>query len=201
MTVPPERWDETAALTAEMPLHITGVPVSVVCTTDEALLPIAVRLSTMVSAGSIPLDPESVKQFGSALGKSTVDGPALGLVSDVARELTLASWKNARRQLRPSEWPVVGGDPASHVLEVQRLVDSAPPDEQDVLSTMHDLLSRVLSEFEGKAVGTVAAELVGADFLDSQDLSNEHAMGYVAHAILAALNLELSRIHVTDDTA
>ena len=193
VTVPPENWDEIVVLAAEKPLDITGVPVSVVCTTDEALLPIAVRLSTMVSAGSIPLGPESVEQFGSALGRNTIDGPALNLVGDVARELALASWKNARRWLRPSEWPVVDDDPAADVLEVQQLLDSAPSDEQDMLSTMHDLLFRVLAESEGQDVGAVAAELFGAELLDSAVLPAGHAMEHVARAVLASLDLELAR--------
>ena len=193
VTVPPENWDEIVALAAEKQLHITGPPVSVVCTTDEALLPITVRLSTMVSAGYIPLGPESVEQFGSALGRSTVDGPALNLVGDVARELALASWKNARRWLRPSEWPVVADDPAADVLAVQRLMDSAPSDEQDMLSAMRDLLFRVLAEFEGQEVGAVAAELVGGQLLDSAVPSAGHAMGHVAEAVLASLDLELAR--------
>ena len=193
VTVPAENWDEIVVLAAEKPLGITGVSVSVVCTTDEALLPIAVRLSTMVSAGSIPLGPESVEQFGSALGRDTIDGPALNLVGDVARELALASWKNARRWLRPSEWPGVDGDPAADVLEVQHLLDSAPSDEQDMLSTMHDLLFRVLAEFKGQDVGAVAAELVGAQLLESAVLPAGHAMEHVAQAVLASLDLELAR--------
>ena len=193
VTVPPENWDEVVVLAAEKSLDISGVPVSVVCTTDGALSPIAVRLSTMVSAGSIPLSPESVEQFGAALGSSTIDGPSLNLVGDVARALALASWKNARRWLRPSEWPVVADDPAADALEVQRLMDSAAPEEQDMLSTMRDLLFRVVAEFEGQEVGAVAAELVGAEILDSAVLPAGHAIGRVAEAVLASLDLELAR--------
>ena len=72
-------------------------------------------------------------------------------------------------------------------------------DEQDGLNTMQNLFSRVLAEFEGQAVGAVAAELAGSQHLDSAVLPEEHAMTHASHAMLTALDLEPSRATLSDD--
>ena len=200
VTVPPESWEAALSVAAERQWRITDVPVSVVCEIDGVLLPIAVRLSTMVSTGFLPLGPESVEQLASAAGKSTVGGPTLSLVGEVALELTLASWENARLRMRPPEWPTPGGDPLAHLAEARRLIDRAPSEAHDVLGTMQDLVSRIGLEFEGETDGTVAAELAGTEVFDSAEVGDEHAMTPVTQAVMAALDLELTRAMPSDDT-
>ena len=124
----------------------------------------------------------------------------LSRVEEVALELTLASWKNARLRMRPPAWPAPGGHPLAHLADAQRLIDSVPPETHDVLGTMRDLVSRVGLEFEGHTDGTVAAELAGTEVFDLDAVGDGHAMIQVTQAVTAALDLELSRAMPSDDT-
>ena len=200
MTVPPESWEAALSVAVTQQSRIIDVPVSLVCEIDGVLLPIAVRLSTMVPAGFLPLGPESVEQFASAVGKSTVGGSTLSLVGEVALELTFASWENARLRMRPAEWPAPGGDPLAHLAEARRLIDRAPSAAHHVLGKMQNLVSRIGLEFEGETDGTVAAELAGTEVFDSDEVGDEHAMTPVTQAVMAALDLELTRAMPSDDT-
>ena len=194
VTVPPENWAAALSEAAERQSRLVDVPVSVVCETDGVLLPIAVRLSAMVSTGSLPLGPESVKELASASRKGTVEGSTLRLVGAIVLELTLASWENARLRMRPPEWPAPSGRPRAHLAEAQRLINGAPSEAQDVLWATRDLISRVGLEFEGHADRTVAAELSETEVLGSTEVGNEHATIQVTQAVLAALDLELQAL-------
>lgn len=191
--VPPESWEAVLSVAAERGSRRANVPISVGCGIDDTLLPIAARLSTTFPAGLLPLGLESVEFFASNLGKSTVVGPVLGLVSTVAQKLVLASWENARAAMRPVEWPVPEADPIAHLAEAEQLLDAVGLDEREVLAVMHDLVVRVGRELEGRNETPLAAELAGPALVDSTAVDDAHAMSRVSKAVELALDLELNR--------
>ena len=194
ITVPPESWEAVARLAADRQRHIVDVPVSVVCELDEALLPIAARLSMTLSTGLVPLESEIVAGFASMLGKRAVAGPTLALVGIVSRELTLASWKNARARLRPRGWRTPEGTSQEHLNEARRLIDSAGPESRPVSEVLEQLVGRVADELAGACdLAPVAAQLARVDLFDSLEGDGSHAIVTVARAVLVALDVELER--------
>ena len=194
VTVPPEGWEEVTRVAANLEGRLVDVPVSIVCEVDDELLPVAVRLSHSFRSGLLPVAPEEVAELGSMIGRRTVSGPTLELVSAVVRELSLASWEQSRSQLRPVSWPDPGGNPGAHLETARELIGGVDPARAELGVSLGVLADRVAAEVAGARYGrAVAAELSGIDFFDTLSLPESHAITLVTSSVVAALDVELQR--------
>ena len=110
-------------------------------TTD--FLPVAVRLSHSFRPGLLPVAPEEVAELGSMIGRRTVSGPTLEVVSAVVRELSLASWEQSRYQLRPVSWPDPGGSPGADLETARELIGAIEPAWAELVVSVSVLADRV----------------------------------------------------------
>lgn len=193
IVVPPASWEAIAVVAAQQE-RVVDVPVSVVCEWGGVLLPIAARFTTSFGAGLLPLGPDAIERFATAIDKEVVSGPAVEVVGEVVSELALASWEHARASLRPPAWADAGGDPNVHLDQATRLITDAGP-ARGVVEPLQELAGRVRSEIDG-ADGLVplAAELAGRAIFDSSDIDDSHSLAIVTQAVLAALDVELQRV-------
>lgn len=193
VTSPPDSWSAVESVGHNHKSGVVDVPVSVVCEVDGTLLPIAVRLSTMSPSGILPLTPDSVDYFASSLGRSTVTGSSLELIGAVTEEIISASWEEARRRLRPADWPSPADDPIGRLATARHLLEDARFHGEEWLTPMNNLAGRLESELDGVSERPISAELWGAVIFGSHDLPKDHALVHVSEAVMMAIQAELGR--------
>ena len=99
----PAAWDDAVTAAATLDRSVVAVPVTLVGVTDDVVLPIALGVPWSKDRFMI-VPPGEISEIADKLNRRTLPSMARQLFSDVLDELVLASWKVARRRLRPPGW-------------------------------------------------------------------------------------------------
>jgi len=191
-TVSPDTWPQAVAVLADAASSgrlTVDAPVSLACTVDGRLLPIAGRAARTMASGFLPLDPGSVERLGVALAMDVVDGPYLRTVPPIGDNLAKASWLAARRRLRDSTWPVEEADPMDDLGQALTAIhDLKDPRLRTGLLALAD---SVRAELDGSAITCFAAEITNPDQMLEITAEPTPGMELLNAAVLHALDLEL----------
>ena len=189
--VPIEGWDEAVKVASAVDRDVVRVPVTLVGVAHERVLPIALRPSAM-GRGLVPVPFERIELMAKRLGRPIVAGETQRFFEEVLEQLILASWKAARRQLRPGEWRTIEEMPAEeHLKQVEkRLTDESR--STDTVAIVEALSDQVRREVSGHKTLPLAAVIAGQLQVDGSDADSNGTVELIVRGRLVALDEELA---------
>jgi len=190
-----EKWDLALEESVSFDTKVVEVRVVLLCVTEDAVLPLAVELSRMEKGRYIPLTGEGIMQIAELIGRRFQPGEAARTVSYVSNELMLASWKEARRRLRPATWGEMNGaSPRSHLEAAMRGAEEAEFGDETLIATIRELGALVEAELDGRSARPIAAELaVPSAFRgkETEEFVSEQLVG-IALSLAVCMDMQLS---------
>lgn len=190
-----EKWDSALEESRSIDTRIVEVRVVLLCVVEDAVLPLAVELSRLERGRYIPVTEEGIVRIADLLGRRFQPGESARTVSFVSNELVLASWKNARRRLRPATWPdVKAASPRSHLETVMRVAEEAEWGDGALVASIWELVALVEAELDGRSSAPIAAELAVPSALRDKETEPFGSEQLVAIAVLraACIDMQLS---------
>ena len=189
--VAPAAWDDAVTAAATLDRSVVAVPVTLVGLTDDVVLPIALGVPWSKDRFMI-VPPGEISEIADKLNRRTLPSMARQLFSDVLDELILASWKVARRRLRPSGW--AGEEdptPQEHLERArQRMHESRKyPELVGILGTLAD---RVEQEILRGDTRPIAAAVAVPRLLAVEEAHGDDVTELVEGGTLLALAEELA---------
>ena len=173
------------------------MPVTLVGVIDDLVLPIALGVPWSKDRFMI-VPPEEISEIADKLSRRTLPSVARQLFSDVLDELVLASWKAARRRLRPPEWAAdEDPTPQQHLERArQRMLEGRKHPELDVI--LATLADRVEKEILQGDTRPIAAAVAVPRLLAVEDIDGDDVMELVEEGTLLALAEELAMCTATN---
>ena len=190
--VPPVAWEQAVGAAAGFGRDVVKVAVTLVCVHEGVVLPIAVRLSSTNEA-VLPVPPGDIADIAGRLALRTVPADKQAFFTGVADELALASWKNARRGLRPVGWPSVPNEDSAreHIRRAYARIDGAAEADGEVVVCLRAIAKMVDEEIGGKESRPLAAAVAVPPSLDGDKGNVDPAADLVLSGALLALDQEL----------
>ena len=187
-----ENWEAALQESNVIDREVVEVAVTLLCVAEDVVLPIAVSLSRPERGGYIPLAPDSIRQMAAIRGRRFELGTTSKALSSVADELVLASWKNARDQMRPETWPAVRDvSAAAHLEHAIRITQHTTWRTEEITAIIQELVARVEDELQRTSRKPIAAELAIPSVLSARKLDDDSAEFLVAVASLFAIIVDL----------
>ena len=188
--VPLESWEQAVNAAAGVDRSVVGVPVTLVCVVGDMVLPVALGVPWTGDVPS-PVPPEDIASIAAKLDRRSVPVGSRRFYSDVLDDLVLASWKVARRRLRPAAWALEEEPTAQDHLEraVQRIEEGAQG--PGVVTVLRRLAERVSEEMRGTELRPMAAAVAVPRLLDVEDSDGDDVTELVEMGNLLALAEEL----------
>ena len=191
--VPPEGWEEAASVARNVDPDAVRVPVTLVGVANGRILPIALRPSA-TGRGLIPLPFERIELIAKQLGRSIVAGETQRFFAEVLEELVVASWKAARRRLRPREWGSIEEMTAEeYLMRVEkRLTEESR--NTDMVTILGKLSDQVREESSGHRMRPLAAAVAAPLREDGSVAEADGTLELIVRGRLVALDEELMAV-------
>ena len=194
--VAPAAWDDAMTAAATLDRSVVAVPVTLVGVTDDLVLPIALGVPWSKDRFMV-VPPEEISEIADKLNRRTLPSMARQLFSDALDELVLASWKVARRRLRPPDWAAEEDPTPQEHLERARQRMREGKKHPELVAILATLADRVEQEILRGDTRPIAAAVAVPRLLAVEDVDGDDVTELVERGTLLALAEELATVVAT----